>query len=182
MSAPRSTPKIVASRASKTPSIKRSRLYLLLSVLAGCCASLASVFSKVAAAPAGGAIAIGGAKLCALLYETDRIGEEACIENIGLVLRVTLIILTILANIGMWALFTRALSSAPSSALVTTASSGTQAVLAGVLGAMLFGDTAPLKFQWWAGIACVVAGAAMVHSGEQKRENRGTAKAGRKED
>ncbi|KAI8907440.1 hypothetical protein DFJ77DRAFT_551273 [Powellomyces hirtus] len=149
------------------PGNSSSNRYLVLAILAGSLGSLASVFSKLAASPTG---ALGGNPLLIHPYRLTirsilKLGAYGISPQI---LRATCILLTVLANVLMWITFTKSLNHAPSSAHVTTASNAANVVVAAGCGYLLFGDQAVMAPQWWVGIACVLAGAALIGRGLQE--------------
>ncbi|KAI8592471.1 hypothetical protein BDZ88DRAFT_408137 [Geranomyces variabilis] len=165
--------------------------YLPLAVLTGSLGSLASVFSKLAASPAdtlGPWIAwafqdsAAGAVVSTYIPFLGRLSglkkrASNSVASFGIdcsfaaatktiqAFRTTCVGLTVLANVLMWMSFTKALGNAPSSVHVTTASNAANVIVAAACGYVLFGDKAIEAPQWWAGVACVLVGAALVGRG-----------------
>ncbi|KAJ3076646.1 hypothetical protein HDU98_001656 [Podochytrium sp. JEL0797] len=71
--------------------------------------------------------------------------------------------LVIASNVAMWAVFTRALNSSPSSAAVSVLNSSANMIASAILGYFLFDEH--LSVRWWIGAAFVLAGTALMNSG-----------------
>ncbi|RKO89725.1 hypothetical protein BDK51DRAFT_14203, partial [Blyttiomyces helicus] len=156
------------------------RTHLLLGLLSGVFASLASVCAKLAAdtSPSGGGIpytllctsTLHDPALCrsdsAAQWSSDNAFEEY--RKLALALRLVFLVLVFASNGAMWAVFTKALSVAPSSIQVTVVNSATNMCLTGILGKVLFEE--PLSAQWWFGATFVVAGSVLLSEGQAESD------------
>ncbi|KAI9353813.1 hypothetical protein BDR26DRAFT_849283 [Obelidium mucronatum] len=88
--------------------------------------------------------------------------------------KAVLLPLVIASNIGMWAVFTRALNSSSSSVAVTVLNSSSNMIASALLGYFLFDEN--LSVRWWIGACFVLAGSALMNNSSINKNDELTSK------
>ncbi|XP_064393569.1 transmembrane protein 42-like [Halichondria panicea] len=136
-----------------------------LSVCAGLCAALASVNSKLALDQNGTTIK--------LAVPCNWLSKQNCFFMV-IVLRCVCVILMLVFNAAMWALFVRALNRCSSTVEAAAVNSVSNFFFTAVFGKLLFGEV--LALLWWLGASVILFGLVMINYGSSDQVTQQTDK------
>ncbi|KAF2103150.1 hypothetical protein NA57DRAFT_72132 [Rhizodiscina lignyota] len=140
---------------------KSARPWLVLAISSGACAAFNGVFAKLTTTSLtsswAGSIASG-----LHLSPENKLVEYA--------VRGTMFLFNLLFNAIMWALFTRALTLAPSAIRVNVLNTASNFLITAVVGLLVFSEALPAL--WFLGAAMLVAGSVIIGAREEKGQNK----------
>ena len=142
---------------------------VLLAVIAGLCASLASVFAKLAMA------SDSTTTLCVQLTEYSRDILPPLEENLTstfldcdqvvLYMRIICFGMIFLCNALMWTIYVKALQKCSSTVEATLINTASNLTFTAAFGFVLFGES--LSLLWWIGMSFIVVGMCLIINGNE---------------
>ncbi|KAL1962878.1 hypothetical protein VTN77DRAFT_9056 [Rasamsonia byssochlamydoides] len=124
--------------------------WITLAIASGTFAAMNGLFAKLTTA---GSTASVAHRIAQFLHLPD----DGLVE---VVVRGICFALNLLSNVIMWALFTRALTAAPSTTKVSITNTSANFLVTAILGMIVFGER--VRGLWWVGAAMMAAGCILV--------------------